>query len=309
MKGEREKVRAGGEESAAAKKKKKKKGKKEDEPAPTPAASKKKGGISALKAMMEQKKRLEEEARQRLEDERKRIEEEEKRAEEEARRKEEERLRKKEKEKVWCFFLQWFLSRTNLDHSTQAKREQAKREGTLLTKKQKEEKAAAERRKQALLASGVQIEGLQTSAASPVGKKVMYGNRKKKGPAGAAPSSAQASPALVSRPLSPELTPEPSPAPTPAAKVNKLPANEDLKSDRDESSDDETKPPAADADVKDSWDASSEDEDVRPNIKTDAGGMFSSLSHGASSANICSRRSCGFQTSRCCIDASSEDPH
>lgn len=83
------------------KKKKKKKGKKEEEPAPAPAAKKKGAtGISALKAMMEEKKRLEEEARKREEEERKRIEEEERRAEEEARKKEEEKQRKKEKEKV-----------------------------------------------------------------------------------------------------------------------------------------------------------------------------------------------------------------
>lgn len=156
-------------------------------------------------------------------------------------------------------------TRTDSDYSSQAKRDQAKKDGTLLTKKQKEEKAAAERRKQALLASGVQIEGLQAHAgAAPVAKKVVYGNRKKKGPAGAAPSSAQASPAPVSRPLSPEPTPEPSPAPTPAAKVDKLPVSEDVKSDWDASSDDEAKAPAADADVKDSWDASSEDEDAKP---------------------------------------------
>lgn len=49
---------------------------------------------------MEEKKRLEEEARQKEEEERKRIEEEERKAEEEAKKKEEEKQRKKEKEKV-----------------------------------------------------------------------------------------------------------------------------------------------------------------------------------------------------------------
>jgi translation initiation factor 5B len=145
----------------------------------------------------------------------------------------------------------------------QAKREQAKREGTLLTKKQKEDKAAAELRKQALLKSGVQIEGLQgSSSGAPTTKKVVYGNRKKKGPGGAV-TSAQASPVPSSRPLSPEPTPEPTPAPTPAAKVAKLPTNNDVKSDWDASSDDEAKAPAG-ADVKDSWDASSGDEDEKP---------------------------------------------
>jgi hypothetical protein len=87
----------------AKKKKKKKKNakKEEDAPAPAPAAGKKKtAGISALKAMMEEKKRLEEEARRREEEERRRIEEEERKVAEEERRKEEEKQRKKEKEKV-----------------------------------------------------------------------------------------------------------------------------------------------------------------------------------------------------------------
>ena len=53
---------------------------------------------------MEEKKRLEEEARLREEEERKRIEEEERRAEEEERKKEEEKQRKKEKEKARSLF-------------------------------------------------------------------------------------------------------------------------------------------------------------------------------------------------------------
>lgn len=145
------------------------------------------------------------------------------------------------------------------------KREQARKDGTLLTKKQKEERAAAERRKEALLKSGVQIEGLQAPGGSgaPAAKKVVYGNRKKKGPA-VAGSSAHASPAVVPRALSPELTPEPTPEPTPATKVEKLPAtNDDVKSDWDASSGDEAKASVA-MDVKDSWDASSGEEDEKP---------------------------------------------
>lgn len=87
-------------EGDAKKKKKKKKAKKDDEPAPAPTKKKGATGISALKAMMEEKKRIEEEVRRKEEEERRRIEEEERRAEEEARRKEEEKQRKKEKEKV-----------------------------------------------------------------------------------------------------------------------------------------------------------------------------------------------------------------
>jgi translation initiation factor 5B len=130
-----------------------------------------------------------------------------------------------------------------------------KKEGKLLTKKQKEEQKMAELRKQALLASGVQIEGLQASgSAPPAAKKVVYGNRKKKGPATKEPSSKDASPAPESRPRSPE--PSPSPSPAPASKPE-----DDAKSDWEASSDDE---PEAKAAVKDSWDASSEEEQPEP---------------------------------------------
>ncbi|KAJ3783601.1 hypothetical protein GGU10DRAFT_428938 [Lentinula aff. detonsa] len=216
-------------------KKKKKKAKKDDEPPPPPpaATTKKKGGISALKAMMEEKKRLEEEAKRAEEAERRRIEEEERLAEEEARRKEEETQRKKEKEK--------------------AKRELAKKEGRLLTKKQKEEKAAAEIRKQALLASGVQIEGLQQTSGVPT-KKVVYSNRKKKGPAvnGASPAS--------SRPRTPEsaVVQEEKPEAISAPATNTVNGEEALaKDDWDASTDEETK---LTPEVKDSWDASSDEE-------------------------------------------------
>ncbi|KAG6853716.1 hypothetical protein C0991_002132 [Blastosporella zonata] len=225
---------AGGK--ADSKKKKKKKGKKEEEPAaaaPAPAAGgKKKGGISALKALMEEKKRIEEEAKRKLEEEQRRIEEEDRRAEEEERRKEEERQRKKDKEK--------------------AKKELAKKEGRLLTKKQKEDKHMAEIRKQALLASGVQIEGLQQPAGAGAPKKVVYGNRKKKGPAPKDATSKDASPVPESRPR----TPEP-------PKVEAKPVEEE-KDEWDASSEDEEVKPveqAATPDTKDDWDASSEEEE------------------------------------------------
>ncbi|KAF9076705.1 hypothetical protein BDP27DRAFT_1284669 [Rhodocollybia butyracea] len=218
--------------TASKNKKKKKKTKKDDEP-PVPAVVKKKAGISALKAMMEEKKRLEEEARRAEEEERKRMEEEERKAEEEAKRKEEEKQRKKEKEK--------------------AKREIAKKEGRLLTKKQKEEKAAAEMRKQALLASGVQIEGLQQSASGPSTKKVLYGNRRKKGPAanGASPAPSRS------------RTPEPSVAKDDKAETATN-ASVDVpvkNNDWDASSDDEIKPTPEG--IKDSWDVSSDEEETK----------------------------------------------
>ncbi|KAI0069243.1 hypothetical protein BV25DRAFT_1818236 [Artomyces pyxidatus] len=231
---------AGGDGDAK-KKKKKKKGKKEEEPAPAPTKKKGGAGISALKALMEEKKRLEEEARQREEEERRRIEEEERRAEEEERRKEEEKQRKKEKEK--------------------AKREIAKKEGRLLTKKQKEEQRAAEIRRQALLASGVQIEGLQQTSAPS--KRPVYGNRKK----GSATKGASPAPDSVPQTPEPsaprELTPEVEPQQIPAAvaeeakaAVEETKAADDVKDDWEASSEDE----AAKADVKESWDDSSDEE-------------------------------------------------
>jgi translation initiation factor 5B len=133
----------------------------------------------------------------------------------------------------------------------QAKRELAKKEGRLLTKKQKEEKAMAEIRKQALLASGVQIEGLQQASGSgaPAVKKVVYGNRKKKGPANVAKD---ASPAPESRPRTPEPV-----APTPVVEP-KAEAEDDWEAS---SAEEETAPPAG---VKDSWDASSDEEEAAP---------------------------------------------
>ncbi|KAF8554092.1 hypothetical protein OG21DRAFT_1522679 [Imleria badia] len=247
-KAEKEEEGEGDDRDGATKKKKKKKGKRdEDGPAPAPAAApapapttnKKKGGLSALKAMMEEKKRLEEEARRREEEERRRIEEEERRAAEEEKRKEEEKQRKKEKEKM--------------------KRELAKKEGRLLTKKQKEEKAAAERRRQALIASGVQIEGLQQPSGVPsASKKVVYGSRKKKGPLSKDKDSTPASPALESRPLSPApVTASPSPSPAPAELPNTV---DDVKDEWDASSAEEDEGAEPAAAVKEEWDASSEEE-------------------------------------------------
>ncbi|KAH9027244.1 P-loop containing nucleoside triphosphate hydrolase protein [Lactarius pseudohatsudake] len=200
------------------KKKKKKKVKKEDEPPPPPAKKKGGGGISALKALMEERRRVEEEARKQEEEERKRIEEEERKAEEEERRKEEEKQRKKEKEK--------------------AKRDLAKKEGRLLTKKQKDDQRAAEIRRQALLASGVQIEGLQQSGAP---KRPIYGNRKSGGPAKRGSSAHSVS-----------QTPEPGQPPADSASSDGV--QDDWEAPSEEG---ETAPPA---DMKASWDDSSEEE-------------------------------------------------
>ncbi|GJN89516.1 hypothetical protein Rhopal_002503-T1 [Rhodotorula paludigena] len=245
-----------GEGGASSKNKKKKKKKAgaaagaEDEPAPAAAAGKKgKGGpggaqLAALRAMMEAQQKAREEAERAEREERERIEEEERKAAEEARLKEEERLRKKEKEK--------------------AKKEQLKREGKLLTPKQKAERAAAEARRQALLASGgVAVAGLQQQADAP--KKVSYGARKR------APGKKDetASPA-ESKAASPEREAKPEPAvatPEPAAEPVKVEEEEeDVKDSWDASSSEDEKPAEEKEDVKDSWDASSseDEEEAKP---------------------------------------------
>ena len=143
----------------------------------------------------------------------------------------------------------------------QAKRELARKEGRLLTKKQKEEQRAAELRKQALLASGVQIEGLQQHASGQPAKKVVYGSRKKKAPASSTGSG--------------RATREPSPAreatPSPVIKTEELPKEDDnVKDEWDASSADEA--PKAEKEIKDSWDESSGDEAPTP-----SGTLFRSI--------------------------------
>jgi translation initiation factor 5B len=125
----------------------------------------------------------------------------------------------------------------------------------------------AEIRKQALLASGAQIEGLQQASGTgpPAAKKVVYGNRKKKGPGGK-----DASPAPESRPRSPESEPAspvvaPTPAPAPVQPTETKASTEAAKSDWEASSDEEeAKPATPPAGVKDDWDASSDEEKAAP---------------------------------------------
>lgn len=121
----------------------------------------------------------------------------------------------------------------------------------------------AEIRKQALLASGVQIEGLQQASGTgpPAVKKVVYGNRKKKGL-----GAKDASPA-PSRPRSPEVSDDRAPTLPPAQVKLTEAANGDTKSDWEASSGEEVKPEvpmSVTPDVKDDWDASSEDEEAQP---------------------------------------------
>jgi translation initiation factor 5B len=138
----------------------------------------------------------------------------------------------------------------------------AKKEGRLLTKKQKEEQRAAEIRKQALLASGVQIEGLQQQGSAPAAKRPIYGNRKKQPQKGGVqakdgsptPSSIPATPVSVAVSL-----PEPEPEDEKMEKKEEKEEADDVKSDWDASSDEEKPVPKEDA-PKSDWDASSDEE-------------------------------------------------
>ncbi|QRV72399.1 Elongation factor Tu GTP binding domain [Ceratobasidium sp. AG-Ba] len=232
-----------GEEGAGKSDKKKKKKKKPAEKKEPEPKKKTGGGISALRALMEKQKQAEEEARRKEEEEQRRLEEEERKREEEERRKEEEKQRRKEKEK--------------------AKREQLKKEGKLLTPKQKAEKQAAEIRRQALLASGVKIEGLQSGEGPSAPKKVVYGNRKKK-------------PGQNQKDTSTVAGSERAPSPPPVEPAPASPSPAGVKDDWDASSADEAPAPASVPEVKattpgvkDDWDATSEEEEtpVKPVAK------------------------------------------
>jgi translation initiation factor 5B len=79
----------------------------------------------------------------------------------------------------------------------QAKRDQLRKEGKLLTPKQKAEAAAIEQRRKAFLASGAKVEGLGLAGDSDKPKKVVYGNKKKpvkKAPTATEPPKAEVAP-------------------------------------------------------------------------------------------------------------------
>ncbi len=173
--------------------------------------------------------------------ERKRIEELERKEQEEAEKKEAERLKKKEKER--------------------AKREQLKKEGKLLTPKQKAEKAAAEAKMKAMIQSGqISVEGLKGADASGTGegkKKVVYDNKKKK----KGPQAQQTSDkAIKEETPADEQKTEGASEPT-AAEPTKAEAQVVTSAEADEAEDiKDDWDAASDEDVKDDWDAESDEE-------------------------------------------------
>ncbi|KAJ2418771.1 eukaryotic translation initiation factor 5B, partial [Coemansia sp. RSA 2524] len=127
--------------------KKKEEPKKKDE-----KKGKKKGApVAALQKMIEEKRKQEEEEARRREEERIRREEEERLLAEE-----EERLEAEEEARL---------------EAEQQRRDQLRREGKLLTKKQKETKARQERRLKDLLDAGVQVAGLSEDTKADAGPR------------------------------------------------------------------------------------------------------------------------------------------
>lgn len=259
----------GDDGTAADKKKKKKKKKAAATPAPAPAASGKKpnAALAALQARMAAQKKAEEELRlaqeeaERAEAERERLEK------EEADRKEAERLRKKEKEK--------------------AKKDQLRKEGKLLTPKQKQERAAAEARLEAMRKSGTlhvpslaNREDADDSKDQKKSSKVVDSRKKnKKQPGGprnqlldtsATPASTEEAPEEVASPAPEETARAASPVETAEAPAADAP--DDWAAD------------SADGDVKEDWDAESEDESAKPTAKPAQAAEPKAAANGAKSA-------------------------
>ncbi|ODQ68432.1 hypothetical protein NADFUDRAFT_49072 [Nadsonia fulvescens var. elongata DSM 6958] len=186
-----------------------------------------------LKAREEEEKRLEEEA-QKEEEEKARLV-----AEEEA-KKEEARAKKREKERL--------------------KKEELKAQGKLLTKKQKEQQQLQQKRLQDLLASGVQVAGLQGEKP----KKVTYGKKK---------------PAKEAAPAKPATSePVPESAKISRKKVAAFPGQEEevkeetetLGEDEEDLLEDWEAAVASDGEVMDDWEAlaaSDNDEVVEEDVK------------------------------------------
>jgi translation initiation factor 5B len=196
---------------------------------------------------MAAQKKADEEARLAEEEARRAEEEAERKEKEEAEAKEAERQRRKEKEK--------------------AKREQLRKEGKLLTPKQKAEKAAAEARMQAMIKSGqIKVEGLearnQDGGAESSKKSKVIDSRKKKKQQPSGPKSI-IEPVIAKGDDAVETAAEAAPEAPVAAQEKEAPAEvaavestEDVKDSWD-----------AGSDVQDDWDAESQGEEEQAEKK------------------------------------------
>ncbi|ODV92787.1 hypothetical protein CANCADRAFT_93335 [Tortispora caseinolytica NRRL Y-17796] len=202
----------------------------EDQPKKTKAKKKHAGAVAALKKQMEAKRKAEEE-QARLE-------------EEQRRREEEERLRLEEEER------QAQLAREAKKEKERLKKEELRAQGKLLTKKEKEAAAARERKLQALLASGVQISGLNEGEKKV---KPVYGKKKKPSvkPAAAEPAAEPAAAAVAAVP-----------APSEVKSSKKVAAPPELVAAKEEPKSNGAAP-ADDDDIADSWEAALDDEETK----------------------------------------------
>lgn len=159
----------------------------------------------------------------------------------------------------------------------------AKKEGRLLTKKQKEDQRAAEIRRQALLASGVQIEGLQQPGALP--KRPIYSNRKKGGLAKGNSPAPDSVPQTPEPPLPKTLASEDN-ADLETGQSSAENDTDDVQDDWEASSEEETAP--LPAEMKESWDDSSDDEDAEAKQKLTPAPQTAKTSVPTKSAPQCS---------------------
>ncbi|CEJ54201.1 Putative Eukaryotic translation initiation factor 5B [Penicillium brasilianum] len=217
---------------------------KKDEPEPAAAPAKPAGKgkklpphLAALQKQQELLRQQREEEERLAAEEKAALEEQARRDAEEEAKREEARQRKKEKERE--------------------KKEQLRREGKLLTKAQKEAQAKNELRMKQLLASGVQVAGLEASGEK---KRPVYENRKKKGGKKQEEDlEAAAERARLQREADDERRKKEAEEKAKAeaeAKAKAAPAE-----DEDAVDDWEQAAEAEDDDVKDSWDAPSDDEE------------------------------------------------
>ncbi|GLI77474.1 eukaryotic translation initiation factor 5B [Penicillium ochrochloron] len=225
---------------------------KKDEPEPEaaakPAGKAKKlpPHLAALQRQQEQLRKQREEEERRAAEEKAALEEQARLDAEEEAKREEARQRKKERERE--------------------KKEQLRKEGKLLTKAQKEAQAKNELRMKQLLASGVQVAGLESGGEK---KRPVYENRKKKGGKKQEEDlEAAAERARLQREAEDERRKKEAEEKAKAeaeAKAKAAPAE-----DEDAVEDWEAAAEAED-DVKDSWDAPSDEEEEKPAATNGAG--------------------------------------
>lgn len=180
--------------------------------------------VAALRELMLARKAAEEEAKRLEEEEKARLEAIRLQEEEEERAREEARLKKKEKERL--------------------RKEELKKQGKYLTPAQKIAAAQAQGKLEALLASGVKVEALESREGDQKAKKPVYGKKKKSN--NAAPKEEE--PVFVAKPVTVKET-----------QKDEAPSEMQAEADRLQQIA-MAVVGAADSGVKDSWDAESDGE-------------------------------------------------